>query len=215
MKWTYVLGVVVLTALLSISGTFLIMEKNYEQKETKRAEDELVNASEVEVKEEEKFVSTVDTSSGMGWESNVFSKKIDGWKSGDEPFPGSLVEDVIQMMSHQKVVAELKEGSIMITPERIDTLIQMIEENKDKYPRQQMSDKYARHEIYIEILKRWEKGDFATVDDDHNMLMIIRGGKPPEGLATGIASEEQEIHYIFQVFAKEVDEVLGSTEKQH
>lgn len=215
MKWTYVLGVVVLTALLSIGGTFLIMEKNYAKEESKRAEDELVSTSKVEEKEEEKFVSTVDTSSGMGWEDSTFSKKIDEWKSGDEPFPDSLVEDVIQMMSHQKVIAELKEGSIMITPERIDTLIQMIEENKDKYPRQKMSDKYARHEVYLEILKRWEKGDFSTVDDDHNMLMYIRGGKPPEGLATGIATEEQEKHYIFQVFAKEVDEVFGSTEKQN
>ncbi len=103
----------------------------------------------------------------------------------------------------------------MITPERIDTLIHMVEGNKDKYERRAMSDKYAPYEIYLDILKRWKKGDFSTVDDDHNILMFIQGGKPPEGLATGIASEEQEIDYIFQVFGKKVKEVFGTTEKRN
>ncbi|MGA3600172.1 DUF6241 domain-containing protein [Lysinibacillus agricola] len=203
MKWTHVLGVVVLTALLSIGGTFFVMEKNYEKEESERAENELENGSKED--EKEKFVSTVDTS-GMGWETPTFSKRIDEWKSGDEPFVGNLVEEVIQQMAHQKIIAEMKEGSIMITPERIDILLQMVEENKDKY---------ERHETYLDILKRWKKGDFSIVDDDHNVLMRMQGGKLPEGAATGIASEEQERDYIFQVFAKEVDEVFGTTEKRN
>jgi len=211
----YVLGIVVLTALLSISGTFLIMKKNYENEDSKRVETESDNVQTISKEDEkEKFVSTVDTS-GMGWENPEFSKRVDEWKSGDEPFIGNLVEEVIQEMAHQKVIAKTKEGSIMITPERIDTLIQMVEGNKDKYERRAMSDKYAPYEIYLDILKRWKKGDFSTVDVDHNILMIIQGGKPPEGLATGIASEEQEIDYIFQVFGKEVKEVFGTTEKRN
>jgi len=49
------------------------------------------------------------------------------------------------------------------------------------------------------------------------MLMHIQGTKTNSlaGLATGIATEEQEIHYIHMVFAKQVDEVFGSTEKQN
>lgn len=214
MKLMHVLGIVVLTALLSISGTFLIMKKNYENEDSKRVETESDNVQTISKEDEkEKFVSTVDTS-GMGWETLEFSKRVDDWKSGDEPFVGNLVEEVMQEMAHQKVIAKSKEGSIMITPERINTLIQMVEENKDKYERRAMSDKYAPYEMYLDILKRWKKGDFSTVDDDHNILMFIQGGKSPEGLATGIASEEQEIDYIFRVFAKEVDEVFGSTEKQ-
>ncbi len=215
MKLMHVLGIVVLTALLSISGTFLIMKKNYENEDSKRVETESENVQTISKEDEkEKFVSTVDTS-GMGWETPEFSKRVDEWKSGDEPFVGNLVEEVIQEMAHQKVIAKTKEGSIMITPERIDTLIQMVEGNKDKYERRAMSDKYAPYEIYLDILKRWKKGDFSTVDVDHNILMIIQGGKPPEGLATGIASEEQEIDYIFQVFGKEVKEVFGTTEKRN
>jgi len=147
----------------------------------------------------------VDTS-GMGWETPTFSKRIDEWKSGDEPFVGNLVEEVIQQMAHQKIIAEMKEGSIMNTPERIDILLQMVEENKDKY---------ERHETYLDILKRWKKVDFSIVDDDHNVLMRMQEGERPEGSAIGIASEEQEKDYIFQVIAKEVDEVFGTTEKRN
>lgn len=173
MKWTYVLGIVILTVLLSIGGTLLISEKIYEKEEMEQDVKELENTSKEDTKE--KFVSTVDVS-GIGWETPIFSKKIDDWKSGDEPFVGNLVEEVIQEMAHQKIIAESKEGSIMITPKRIDTLIQMVEENKDNYERHKMSDKYAPYEIYLDILKRWKKGDFSTVDDDHNILMFIQGG---------------------------------------
>ncbi|MFJ7730891.1 DUF6241 domain-containing protein [Lysinibacillus sp. NPDC097231] len=65
------------------------------------------------------------------------------------------------------------------------------------------------------MLKRWKKGDFSIVDDDLNVLMRMQGGELPEGAASGIASEEQERDYIFQVFAKEVDEVFRTTEKRN
>lgn len=202
MKWIRILGLVVLTALLSISGTYLIMEKNYEKETSKVIEKELDSS----LKEDEKkeFVSTVD--SNFGWESTTHSKMIDEWKSGNEPFVDNLVEDVIQQMAHQKIIADEKEGSIMITPERIDILIQMVEENKEKY---------EHYETYLDVLKRWKKGDFSKVDEEHNVLMHIQGTKTSSlaGLASGIATEEQEIHYIHQVFAKQVDEVFGSTEK--
>lgn len=186
------------------------MEKNYEKETSKVIENELDSS----LKEDEKRVCmTVD--SLYGWENTTHSKMIDEWKIGNEPFVDNLVEEVMQQMTHQKIIAEEKESSIMITPERIDILLQMVEENKVKYERHSKHDKYARHEMYLDVLKRWKKGDFSTVDDDHNLLMFIQGSKSPEGLATGVASEEQEIYYIFHVFGKEVDEVFGSTEKQN
>ena len=78
----------------------------------------------------------------------------------------------MQEMAHQKILAKSKEGSFMITLERIDTLIQMVEENKDTYERRAMSDKYAPYELYLDILKRREKGDFSMVDYDHNQPCI-------------------------------------------
>lgn len=205
MKLPHILVLVVLTALLSVGSTLLIMDKKFAKEESKRAENELISDSkESDVEKKEKFLSIVDTS-GIGWETPLFSQKIDEWKSGDEPFVYSLVEDVIQQMSHQKIIAKSKEGSIMITPERIEILIQMVEENKDTY---------EHHKTYLDILNRWKIGDFSTVDDDHNLLMVMQKSKLPEGLATGIASKEQEIDYIFRVFSEEVDEVFGSSEKE-
>ncbi|UZM97824.1 DUF6241 domain-containing protein [Lysinibacillus sp. MHQ-1] len=45
-------------------------------------------------------------------------------------------------------MADEKESSIMITPERIDTLLQMVEENMDDY---------EHSEQYLDVLNRWKK----------------------------------------------------------
>jgi len=90
----------------------------------------------------------------------------------------------------------------MITPERIDILKRAIMENKEQY-------EYV--DDYLAILTRWENGDFSTVDYDHNVVMYRQHTKDIEGLAKGIATKEQEIDYIFRVFAKEVEDVFGST----
>ncbi|WP_418302726.1 DUF6241 domain-containing protein [Lysinibacillus fusiformis] len=198
MRWIHVVGIVVLTTLISISATYFVMDKNYKQEAFNKGTDsELGNSPKKEVKE--KFVSTVDTK--FGWENSVFSMRIDEWKSGDEPFVGNLVEEVLQQMSHQKIIADEKESSIMITPERIDILLQMVEENKDEY---------ERSEQYLDVLNRWKLGDFSSVDQDHNDMWYLQGSKQG-GIAYGIATKEQEIDYIFRVFAKEVVEVFGSS----
>ena len=197
MRWIHVVGIGVLTALLSIGGTYLVMDKNYKQETSKGTDSEKDNSPKEVVKEE--FVSTVDTT--FGWENPVFSIRIDEWKSGDEPFVDNLVEEVLQQMSHQKIIADEKESSIMITPERIDTLLQMVEENKDVY---------EYREQYLDVLNRWKLGDFSSVDQDHNDLWFLQGSKQ-DGIAYRIATKEQEIDYIFRVFAKEVVEVFGSS----
>jgi len=197
MRWIHVEGIVVLTALLSIGGTYLVMDKNYKQETSKGTDSEKDNSPKKVVKEE--FVSTVDTT--LGWENPVFSIRIDEWKSGDEPFVDNLVEEVLQQMSHQKIIADEKESSIMITPERIDTLLQMVEENKDGY---------EHGEQYLDLLNRWKLGDFSSVDQDHNDMWYLQGSKQ-SGIANGIATKEQEIDYIFRVFAKEVVDVFGSS----
>ena len=194
MKRIHVIGIVVLTALLSISGTFLIMKKNYDNETSKNAESELDSSQSISKENDKKeFVSTVDTN--FGWENTTYSKRIDEWKSGDEPFIDNLMQEVIQQMSHQKIIADEKESSIMITPKRIETLMQIVEENKDGY---EHSDKY------LDILNRWKQGDFKSVDKDHNDMWFIQGTKEG-GIATGIATKEQEKDYIFQVFGIPVE----------
>ncbi|WP_374965722.1 DUF6241 domain-containing protein [Lysinibacillus sp. RS5] len=194
MKRIHVLGIVVLTALLSISGTFLIMKKNYENETSNSAESELDSGQSISKEDDKKeFVSTVDTN--FGWENTTYSKRIDEWKSGDEPFIDNLMQEVIQEMSHQKIIADEKESSIMITTKRIETLLQIVEENKDGY---------EHSEKYLDILNRWKQGDFKSVDKDHNDMWFIQGTKEG-GIATGIATIEQEKDYIFQVFGIPVE----------
>lgn len=194
MKFIRVLGIVVLTSLLSISGTYMIMKRNDDNERSKSAESEFVSGQTMSTNNDEKeLVSTVDTN--FGWENTTYSKKIDEWKSGDEPFIDNLIQEVIQEMSHQKIIADEKESSIMIASERIETLLQMVESNKDQY---EHSDKY------IEILNRWKQDDFLSVDQDHNDMWYLQGTKQG-GLATGIATKEQESDYIFRVFGIPVE----------
>lgn len=211
MKWIHVVGLMVITALLSVGGTYLILEGKHE-KELSKTIDE-VNESlpkAMALKEDEPLESTVDVV--FGWESTLQSKALDEWKSGDKPFDeigvGAFehgVQEMMQNMAHQKIIADVKEGSLMITLERIDTLIALVEENKDDF---------EHDETYLDILNRWKKGDFSTVDHEHNQLMYIQGSKKTDGLATGIASKEQEINYILQVFSKDVDDVFGNSEQK-
>ena len=197
MKKNYILGIFLIITALSVIGVFWMTNKSDKELDTNVVENERSDSA-LESKEE--IVSTVDINNG--WENPVHSKQIDEWESGDEPFHENLVQETIQQMAHQKVIADEKEYSIMITPKRIDTVLQMVEENKDKY---EHSDKY------LDILKRWKQGDFTTVDYDHNVVMDIQGGKLIEGKARGTATEEQEIHYILQVFGKDVDKIFYSS----
>lgn len=204
MKLSYVLGIAFLTALLSVGVTYLVMHNKNEGEVSETVGNELgSDLTKADGEKKEEFESTVD--SKLVFVNTTHAKMLDEWKSGDEPFIDNLLQEVMQDMMHQKIVAETKEGSIMLTPERIDILIQMVEENKDKF-------EYG--ELYLEMLNRWKKGDFSTADLDHNTLMYIQHSKTPDGLATGVAVKEQEINYILQVFSKDVDDVFGSTEKK-
>lgn len=191
MKKIHVLGVVLLIALVVIGGAFLITNNKPEKEESVEISKEVDSALKEDEKEE--FVDTVDTTNG--WENTRLSKMIDEWKSGDEPFVDNLMQEAIQQMAHQKILAPIKEYSVMITPERIATLLLMVKENKDDY---EYSDKY------LDILNRWKQGDFKSVDKDHNELADIQGTKK-DGMATGISTEEQENNYILRVFGIPVE----------
>lgn len=99
------------------------------------------------------------------------------------------VLSTIHKMSHQKVKADHKWGSIQITEERIDTLIQIV---------QQRRPHLAHYNLYITILGEWEKGDFSNVDFHHNQVWALQDGTVGE--AYGIMSEEEEKEYIESVF---------------
>jgi hypothetical protein len=93
------------------------------------------------------------------------------------------MQNTIHFMSHQKVKAEEKWGSVPLTEQRIDRLLAILEAKKFKHER-----------IYRDILMRWKEGDFSQVDRDHNAIWDLQDGTV--GKATGILSLEEERAYI-------------------
>ena len=105
----------------------------------------------------------------------------------EEEFPMNMpdfqVGQVIHQMSHQKIEAEEKWGFLPLTAERVNRLIEVVE-NGD----------YQNKDRYLSILNRWSKNDFTQVDEDHNTFWNLQGGNV--GKATGILSYEEEKEFI-------------------
>lgn len=146
MKKSYIWGVLFVVVVLSASVAFWIINKK--DKET--------YSNIVEDRREE---SAKDTD--LSWVDGVHADMLDDWKSGDKTFDERLVQEVMLDMTHQKLDTHVKEGSMEITPKRIDNLMQIAEEEKAVF---------FKSETYLDILKRWKENDFSTVEDDHKLL---------------------------------------------
>lgn len=122
-------------------------------------------------------------------ESKVISNDL------EKEFPSVIseyaVQDAIHKMSHQKIKAEdgKKWGSLQITDERIARLIEVVKHNQGRYEDPQ---------LYLNILERWQAGDFSQADEDHNDIWNLQGGTV--GKATGVLSEKEEAEYVKRNF---------------
>ncbi|OCA88170.1 hypothetical protein A8F94_10195 [Bacillus sp. FJAT-27225] len=95
----------------------------------------------------------------------------------------TTMQNNIHFMSHQKVRADDKWGSVPLTEQRVDRLLAILEAKKFKH-----------EALYLDILTRWKEGDFSRVDKDHNAIWDLLGGTV--GKAYGILSAEEEKKYI-------------------
>lgn len=118
----------------------------------------------------------------------------------EEELPNDMSENALRQaihdMSHQKVRADKKWGFLPLTQERVERLIEIIEKNEGDY---------ENANVYLNILKRWEKNDFTKVDKDHNIIWNMQSGTI--GRAYGIMSAEEERAFIkkhFNIVEKEV-----------
>ncbi|MUK88879.1 hypothetical protein GMD78_10790 [Ornithinibacillus sp. L9] len=94
-----------------------------------------------------------------------------------------IYQEYIHGMAHQKVKASEKWGFYEIHPERIQWLLDGLNEVN------------LKHEtIYRDILEKWAKGDFSSADADHNTIWRLQGGTI--GKATGVYSPEEEKAYL-------------------
>ncbi|WP_404451552.1 DUF6241 domain-containing protein [Virgibacillus necropolis] len=94
-----------------------------------------------------------------------------------------MYQEYIHGMSHQKVQASKKWGFYEIHPSRITWLLEGLESVKLKH-----------ENIYRDILKKWNNGNFSSVDNDHNAVWRLQDGTV--GIATGILSSEEEQAYV-------------------
>lgn len=103
-------------------------------------------------------------------------------------------EDVISFMhhlTHQKVEASDKWVSIEMTPERVELLVQVIE---------QKGKDWKRGKQMLTIAKKWHRGYFDEIDSDHNYLWKIENGTIGE--AKGILSAKEEQAFVEKTFRK-------------
>ena len=114
------------------------------------------------------------------------TKKMDGLEFAQSVPKDASEKALLAMMhkmTHQKIVASEKWG-----------LIRMNEESIAKAKEILLDSDFNSKEDLMEIIERWENGQFAQVDEDHNFIWGLQGGSI--GRATGILNEQQEQKFI-------------------
>lgn len=91
--------------------------------------------------------------------------------------------DAIHYMSHQKVYAETKWGALEITDERIDSMLETLDNTE-----------FEDEDFYRETLNSWKDGDFSNAVEVHNRIWDAREGNIGE--ATRLMTKEEEQEYI-------------------
>lgn len=110
-------------------------------------------------------------------ETETAEGKPSEWKFSDD----------IHKMTHQKVKAQVKWGSLEITEERINNMLTTAEESVYQYK-----------DFYIETLSAWQRGDFTNAVQVHNVIWKSQDGSI--GIATGLLTEREEMEYKAQHF---------------
>lgn len=77
------------------------------------------------------------------------------------------VQIYIHHMTHQHVEAQPKWGEVVTTPQNIENLLTIVQANQDAY---EYSD------FYIDVLEKWEQGDFSNSVEVHNTIWNWHGG---------------------------------------
>ncbi|PED07215.1 DUF6241 domain-containing protein [Bacillus pseudomycoides] len=103
-----------------------------------------------------------------------------------------VIIDSMHKMTHQKVMANEKNGFIAMSPDNIKKLRQLVNN----------SDMLTDKEKYSQILDHWEKGDFSQAIEEHNDMWERAGGNT-HGKAYRLATSEEEKAYLEEQSTKE------------
>lgn len=94
---------------------------------------------------------------------------------------------IVHRMTHQKVAADIKDGSTEMTPERIDELLKTLDETD-----------YVHEDVYLRVLDEWNEGNFENAVEAHNEILTLQNGTI--GVATRLLTPEEEKEFIEQNF---------------
>ncbi|PFY91635.1 DUF6241 domain-containing protein [Bacillus pseudomycoides] len=96
-----------------------------------------------------------------------------------------VIIDSMHKMTHPKVMANEKNGFIVMSSDNIKKLRQLVND----------SGMLADKEKYSQILDRWEKGDFSQAVEEHNDMWERAGGST-NGKAYRLATSEEKKAYL-------------------
>ena len=95
----------------------------------------------------------------------------------------------LHQMTHQKILADEKRGAIEMTPENIQNLLIIVQENYKKY---------EHGDYYESVLNQWNNGNFANSVEIHNTIWNWHNGTV--GRATGLMNEHEERKFVEEHF---------------
>jgi predicted Ser/Thr protein kinase len=95
-------------------------------------------------------------------------------------------------MCHQKIAANEKYGALPMNYSTINEVYNAVK--KSDFP--------SKKEL-LNILTKWKKGDFSTVDHDHDYVLVIQEGTI--GYSSGKLSPEAEAQFILVNFGSKLD----------
>lgn len=111
--------------------------------------------------------------------------------SGEAGMEEAQVQEYLHHMTHQKVEADEKWGAVKVTPENIESLLEIVTANQDMY---------EHGEYYVTVLEQWKTGDFNNAVDVHNFVWKLKGGTI--GHATRLLNKAEEQIFIEERFAE-------------
>ena len=77
------------------------------------------------------------------------------------PIPEKRYQEILHMMTHQKVRSKLKYGAVEMSKENIEAMMKILTQNEEVY---------ENAKLYREILVRWKVSNFDEIVGEHNML---------------------------------------------
>ncbi|WP_213422581.1 DUF6241 domain-containing protein [Bhargavaea massiliensis] len=159
-------------ALLAVAGLIIYQYRfAYSEPEEVLTQDEFV-----ETFEETEALEDVDGLDRVGVNGNS---------------PEGKILDVMHQMTHQKVVANQKWGAVPMTTRNIEQMESIVSTSEH------IQSPEVKKQL-LQIIAKWERGDFSEADMDHNYIWDLQNGTL--GKARGLLSKEEELQFIEEWF---------------